>query len=419
MNKKILVCAYSCVSESGVKNIGGEAELGWNLVKELSRFFDVFVLTHSHNQKSIEELLLKNNLNNLKFIYIKLPLFLNFLEQFHKGGIQIYAYLWQVKAYFVAKKLHKENKFDAFHHVTYANDWMASFIGALLPIPYIRGPGGGAHKVPKEFVKEYSLKQKIAEKVRSIGQWIFRHDLFFIIGQKRARALLVCNYEAKNIIPKKWQNKVYLFPVNGISFNDLPVTREKKENNQFVVLTAGKLIKIKSFDLAIKAFKIFNDKFPNSKLIIAGEGPERNNLENLANSLNIKEKVIFDGWVKRKELLEKMNNCDVFLFPSLRDGGGNVVVEAMAVGRPVICFDLAGPGFHIDQSCGIKIKANNPKQAIEDMAKALERLYLDKDLRLKLGQGAREKAEKEYDWDKLGDRMFDIYIATLNYKKVL
>ena len=106
-------------------------------------------------------------------------------------------------------------------------------------------------------------------------------------------------------------------------------------------------------------------------------------------------------------------SCDVFLFASLRDGGGQVVVEAMGAGKPVVCFDLAGPGFHIDNSCGIKIKPENPKQAVVDIASALEKLYLDKDLRLKLGKGAKDKAEREYDWSKLGDKLNEIYKEVL------
>ena len=138
-----------------------------------------------------------------------------------------------------------------------------------------------------------------------MGQWLFRHDPFFVMGQKRAKALLVCNFEAKNAILKKWQNKAYFFPVNGISKENLIFENKKREDqDQFIIFTAGKLIKIKSFDLAIKAFKIFSDKFSNLQFIIAGDGPEKENLENLANSLNIKEKVVFDGWIKRKELLE-------------------------------------------------------------------------------------------------------------------
>src|SRR5260370_28570115 len=74
-----------------------------------------------------------------------------------QGGIQIYAYVWQVKAYFVARRLHRRFPFDIFHHITYANDWMASFIGALLPVPYVRGPGGGAHRTPRELLQEYTV----------------------------------------------------------------------------------------------------------------------------------------------------------------------------------------------------------------------------------------------------------------------
>lgn len=412
---KILICVYACLKDPDNRfGQGGEAVLGWNLIKKIALQNQVFALTYFDNKEAIEKRQEEENIKNITFYYFKLPKFLDFMQKSF-GGVQVYAYLWQIKAYFVAKKLHKENNFNLFHHITYANDWMASFIGALLPVPYIRGPGGGAHKVPKSFVNNYSFKQKLAEKIRSIGQWFFKHDPFFLIGQKKAKALLVCNYEAKNAISKKWQNKVYFFPVNGISLKDFAFQKlpEKDSNKDFIVLTAGKLIKIKSFDLAIKAFSIFNQKANNAKFVIAGEGPEMQNLKNLARNLGVESKVIFTGWVKREDLLEKMNNCDVFLFPSLRDGGGNVVVEAMAMGKAVICFDLAGPGFHIDENCGIKIKPENPKQAEKDIALVLEKLYLDKDLRLKLGQGARKKAEKEYDWDKLGDRLMDIY------KKVL
>ena len=70
-----------------------------------------------------------------------------------------------------------------------------------------------------------------------------------------------------------------------------------------------------------------------------------------------------------------MRECDVFLFPSLRDGGGAVVIEAMAAGKAVICMDLAGPGLHVTEECGIKIPADSPRETIELMARALEQLY--------------------------------------------
>ncbi|MCX6723776.1 MAG: glycosyltransferase, partial [Candidatus Staskawiczbacteria bacterium] len=258
---KLLVCAYSCLKDPDRRfGDGGEGVLGWNIV---------------------------------------------------------------IKAYFVAKKLHKQVHFDIFHHVTYANDWMASYIGALLPVAYVRGPGGGAHRVPKNFLQGFSLKSHILENFRSLGQWLFRHDPIFILGHSKAESILVCNNEALNAIPEKWRDKARLFPVNGISNRDLSLLGSgEKSGDKFSVITAGKLIRIKNFDLAIRTFKMFNDKFKNSELTIVGQGPRFSYLNNLVQELGLQSSVHFEKWMPREELLSKMASSDVFLFPSLRDGGG-------------------------------------------------------------------------------------------------
>jgi len=415
MKLRVLVSAYACLRDPDRRfGDGGEGVLGWNIVKQFARFHRVFVLTSSQNQEVVEEALQKNPIPNLGFCYIDLPRWLHSLNRF-SGGVQIYAYLWQLKAYFVARKLHQKFHFDVFHHVTYANDWMASFIGALLPISYIRGTGGGAHRVPKSFLSDFSFFDHLSQYLRSIGQWFFKHDPFFILGQKRARAILVCNRESFEAIPKKWQYKAHLFPVNGISKEDLDLLSkiEKKNGNKFKVLSAGKLLAIKGVNLAIKAFKIFSDKVQNAELEIIGDGPEFRHLKNLAQKLGIQNKVQFKKWRPRNEFLKELINCDVFLFPSLRDGGGAVVVEAMAAGKPVICLDIAGPGLHITEERGIKVIPHSPKQAIQDMANALERLYKDRELRCQMGRAAQKRAEEGYHWDRLGDHLLKIYQEVL------
>lgn len=410
---KVLVSAYSCLSESGVKLIGGEAILGWNIVKQLTRFHQVFVLTHSQNRSAIEKALKRESLHNVKFYYIDLPNCLNFLQGF-QGGIQLYAYLWQLKAYFVARKLYQKYHFDIFHHVTYANDWMASFIGALLKIPYIRGPGGGAQRVPKSFLSEFSSFDHLSQYLRSIGQWFFRRDPFFILSQKRAKVILVCNRESLEKIPKKWQNKTYLFPVNGISTKDFDLlSLKEKSNDKLKVLSAGKLLTIKGFSLAIKAFKIFSDKVSDTEFTIIGNGTEFSHLQSLVFKLKIQEKVQFKKWMPREQFLKELTDCDVFLFPSLRDGGGQVIIEAMAAGKPVICLGIAGPGWHIKEGCGIKVVPRSPKQAIQDIANALEHLIKDRELRYQMGRAARKRAKEVYHWDRLGDHLLKIYQEVL------
>lgn len=416
MKLQILICAFACLKDPDDRfgfGKGGESGLGWNMILQISKLGEVSVLTDSGNRQEIEEKMSESKLSNVSFYYISLPRFLSFT----KKAIQIYAYLWQIKAYFIAKKLNKKIHFDVFHHITYANDWMASYIGALLPVEYIRGPGGGAHRVPESFTRGYSFKQRIAEKMRSVGQWLFRRDPFFTIGQNKAKALLVCNNEAFDALSKKWQRKACFFPVNGVTSEDLKLEYKKEDFGRFKIVSAGKLLKIKGFDLAIRAFKIFNDKIPQSELIVAGDGPEMISLKNLAEKLEIKNNVIFKKWLTHESLLREMASADVFLFCSLRDGGGQVVVEAMAAGKPVVCFDIAGPGFHVDENCGIKVKPKNPERAIGDIERALEKLYSDPELRIRLGKGARRKAELEYAWDELGGRLKKIYQKILKNGK--
>lgn len=425
---RVLASAFAC-APGGVSEQfgGGELILGWNVVNQLARFHDVWVLTHSLHRATIEKALPIQRSAVPHFVYLSLPSWLEGVKSF-QGGIQFYAYLWQLRAYFEARRLHRQIRFDVFHHVTYANDWMASFIGALLPVPYLRGPGGGAHRTPQVLLKEYPLRARAWEYFRTFGQWVLRYDPFFVLGRRRARAILVCNQEALEAVPQKLRRKAHLFPVNGISGEDLQLLRggamcstggEDKadqgqpQNGTFHVLSAGKLLPLKGYALAIRAFAPFAKRHKEVELTIVGGGPEGGRLGSLVQELGLQGQVHLEEWAPRPKVLSAMKACEIFIFPSFRDGGGAVVVEAMAAGKPVICMDLAGPGMHVTENCGIKIPPRSPRETIELMTQALERLYGDHELRGKMGQAARTRAEQVYSWDHLGDRLLKIYEEVL------
>jgi glycosyltransferase involved in cell wall biosynthesis len=181
----------------------------------------------------------------------------------------------------------------------------------------------------------------------------------------------------------------------------------------FHVLSAGRLVRIKGFDLAIKAFGNFARQHPDAQFTIVGEGPELARLQGLTRTLGLERQVRFEGWMAREQLFTRMASCDVFLFPSLRDGGGLVVVEAMAAGKAVICLDLGGPGLHVTDQCGIKVTPRSPEQAVTEMAAALERLYNDRELGVRMGKAARQRVEQVYDWDRVSERVLEMYHAAL------
>ena len=412
MNHRLLIGAYACLVSPEAEVPGGGDLMAWNLVKRLGRAHRLWVLTAAQNREAIEAALKKQPLPDVQFVYVGLPGWLHALIP-HQVGIQLYAYLWQWKAYFVARGLHRRVRFDLFHHLTYENDWMASIIGALLPVPYVRGPGGGAHRIPKPFLKGFGLGSRLAEFRRTFGQWVFRHDPFFVLSQHRARVILACNREAVEGVPARWRHKVQLLSINGISAHELAPLQQQARSEKFAVLSAGRLVPLKGFDLALRAFRILAEKHPEAGFTIIGKGPELNRLESLIHELGLEKQARIESWMARERLLASMRSCDVFLFASLRDGGGLVVVEAMASGKPVVCFDLGGPGLHIDEECGFKVPARDPDQAVRDMAVALEKLASDRNLCAQMGRAALERTRQVYDWDRVTERIIEAYEQAL------
>ena len=407
----VLVSAYACNPEGSLQLHPGEDLTGWELLKQLSRFYNLWVLTHRYNEKGIRSVLSRLDLPHVHFFFLELPSYLKWLYGIEFAQ-RIYYYFWQFKAWHVARKLRRKIFFQASQHLTFGNFWMPSFIGAFLKVPFIWGPVGGGQRTPRPLLKEYSFYGVLAEKFRGVAQWIGLHLLISRwLCLKRAKAILVCNLETKGRIPAKYFDKIQLFPVNGISRDDLivkkPLSSHRKKT--FRILTSGRFIRLKGFSLAIRAFSLFVKKYSQAILEVVGSGPEEKRLRELVSHLNIQDKVVFPGWLPRESVLCRMRESDLFLFPSFRDGGGAVVVEAMASGLPIVVLDSGGPSFHAMGDWGIKIKPGNPDQVASDIAEVLEKLFLDRRLCREMGQAARNRAEDYYLWNKLGDRLQEIY----------
>ncbi len=406
---KVLVSAYACNPSGSVHLHPGEDLTGWRLVEQLGRFHDLWVITHTYNKPGVESVRPEGTSGSPRFFFVELPDALKWLYRIEFGQ-RIYYYLWQIKAWRVARKLHKEIGFDIAHHVTFGNDWLASYIGAFLPVPFIWGPVGGGQRTPRPLRSEHSVYGRFAEDTRNIAQWFGRRDPVRRRAVRKAKAFLVCNDETRDLVPERFRDKVLFFPVNGISVNDvLPGPVRTREPGAFRVLTAGRLHRLKGFALAIRAFGQLASECPDARMLIIGKGPEEERLKRLIAEMGLVDIVRIQDWLPRNEVLKEMRSSDVFLFPSFRDGGGAVVVEAMASGLPVICLDSGGPGSHIRAEWGIKVSPADPERVAREMGRALKMLYDDEGLRVALGEAARKRAAEYYLWNAHGDRLLDIY----------
>jgi len=410
---KVLVSAYACNPLGAPELHPGEDLTGWRLVHQIARFHELHVLTHGYNRPGVEQAGGRAAGSAVRFHFLSLPRAVGWLYKVEFGQ-RIYYYLWQIAAWRAARKLHRSLRFDIAHHVTFGNDWIASYIGAFLDVPFVLGPVGGGQRTPRGLLGEYTLGGRLSESGRNAAQWLGRHDPVRGRCMRKARAILVCNRETRDGIPKRQRAKAVLFPVNGVSREDFGEGPEKVPGRRpFKVFMAGRFHRLKGFALAVRGFGMFAAKHPETEFVIIGSGPEGEGLAGLVEEMGLSDKVRMTGWLRRGDLLREMRSSDVMLFPSFRDGGGAVVVEAMASGKPVIALNSGGPGFHVQPEWGFRIEPRNADYVASEIAAALETLHGRPELALTMGEAARRRAEDFYLWDRHGERIRDIYEAAL------
>jgi glycosyltransferase involved in cell wall biosynthesis len=407
-NMKVLLSAYAC--EPGK---GSEPGVGWNWVRQIARFAEVWVITRSNNREAIEKALAEEPLPNVHWVYFDLPRWARFWKKGQRG-VHLYYYLWQAGIYFLARRLHRQVGFDLIHHVTFGNYWLPSFL-ALLPVPFVWGPVGGGESAPQAFYRTFSRRGKIYEFLRDIARWIGEHDPFTRLTANKASIVLAKASETAGRVIQLGAKNVQLLSEVAFSITEIAELSSlpPRLSSPFRLISLGRLLHWKGFDLGFRAFARLVQEFPDSEYWIVGDGPERKNLEQLARKLGIIDKVRFWGALPRSETLKKLAECDVLIHPSLHDSGGWVCVEAMAAGRPVICLDLGGPALQVTEETGFKIPAYAPEQVIEDMAKAMKRFAQDSRLRIRMGEEGRKRVWESFSWERRGKEIQEIYLKIL------
>ena len=143
-------------------------------------------------------------------------------------------------------------------------------------------------------------------------------------------------------------------------------------------------------------------------LTIVGNGPERGNVEQLTRALNISDHVRFAGWVHQQQTQEFYRQSDIFCFPSVREFGGAVVLEAMAAGLPCIVVDYGGIAEYVTKNTGFKIAPKSREHLLSHMVRHIEDLARNDKLLAKMSLQAIERAG-EFTWERKAARTVEIY----------
>jgi len=207
--------------------------------------------------------------------------------------------------------------------------------------------------------------------------------------------------KAKKVVPGK---KYFLFP----TFTDLDLfLKEQNTRLGAFIVFAGQLEKVKGTNILVKAFANIERDFPDFNLVIIGEGANKESLEFKINDLGLKDRVKFKGKLSLEQTKDIMKRCYCLVLPSLSEGLPRVLIEAMALGKPIIASNVGGiPELIKDNENGFLFEKGNSNE----LAEKLKILLNDRNLAIKMGQKGREFVQVNFS----NEKYIKNYISMIN-----
>ncbi len=399
---KVLISAYAC--EPGK---GSEPEVGWQWAIQLARYHDVTVLTRANNEPLIRAGLAEVPPDlRPRFVFHDLsPLALRLKKTFKAH--QTYYRRWQRSAHEVIAKLLRGEIFDLVHHLTYAGFRVEPAIFGH-GLPTIWGPVGGIESPPSCLLPWGRPNALLPELARNFNNAWQSHSGTLARRARRASCVIASTREMHRELARGGVD-ARLLPTIGLHSCDVPA-RVAHPANPLRLLYTGNLIFLKGLDLAIEALAASGT---DATLSIIGDGPFRPVLERLCAQLGLGERVRFLGRSPRSEVLAAYSEYDAFIFPSLHDTGGFALIEAMAAGLAPIVLALSGPAVAVTPECGFIIPPTSRAAAVRGLAEGIARLSREPETLERMGQAARARVLKDYDWEAKGAQMAEIYAQVI------
>ena len=226
-----------------------------------------------------------------------------------------------------------------------------------------------------------------------------------------ASKILIVGKYMLDLIPQEFHNKTEVLLEAGIDLDELPKTIKDETGGIFKILYVGRIVPYKGLEFLINALSKINKRLlSKTQLNIVGDGGEYAlKCKKISNELGLDNYVKFHGSVPHDKICYWYANSDVFCFPSLAETSGNVILEAMAMGLPVISVNCGGPSEILDQETGILIDPISPEFLEHQIASAIEGLASNREQIVKLGTAARIRVFNEFSWDAKGRKLKAVY----------
>jgi len=205
-------------------------------------------------------------------------------------------------------------------------------------------------------------------------------------------------------------HKITVIPT-GVNIDQFPVSEKSERKTQIIFV--GSLIERKGVNYLIEAMAIIHKKHPDYQLLLVGEGRDRDGYEKLVHNLGLEATVIFLGTQPQQGVSKLMRESRLLVLPSIEEGQGAVLVEAMASGTPCVGSRVGGIPDVIQPGVGKLVEAGD----VEGLAAAIETYIKDDAHWLEASENARERVQNEYSWNALSEKIIMVYQRVLDKEK--
>lgn len=398
------------VAEHASKKFGGEAILPVHYFRLLrSLGVESWMVVHGRTQNELSELF-PDDLDRILFVpdlwihklisYLSryLPrrlsgatvgLFSQLITQFCQKGI--------------VRGLIRDNQINVIHQpIPVAPRFPSALYG--LGVPVVIGPLNGGMKYPQAFRRAEPWIARVGIAVAGLFVNLVNG---WLPGKRQADVVLVANERTRLALPAGIRGKVIELVENGIDFSVWQHTSVNVESATARFVFLGRLVDWKAVDVVIRALKTV----PLAELEVIGDGPMLEVWRKLAGELGVQERVCFAGWLPQEACAERLQASLALVLPSLYECGGAVVLESMAMGKPVIATRWGGPVDYLDESSGILIEPKSYPDLVAGFAEAMTKLMNSPELAKSMGAAGRKSAVRDFDWQKKIQRVISIYRA--------
>ena len=303
--------------------------------------------------------------------------------------------------------------FDIVHRVTPLTPTANSLIAARCAkarVPFVMGPLNGGVPWPKGFDAERRREREWLSYVR--GAYRLSPARSRMI---RATAAIIAGSRHTASEFAGARDRLTLIPENGIDPARFSLRAAQPGTLPIRCAFVGRLVPYKGPDMLIEAVEPFL-RDGSITLDILGDGPLMPVLKDMVATKGLTKAVTLHGWIDHLQLQSLLSKSQLLTFPSVREFGGGVVLEAMALGVVPVIADYAGPGELVTPGTGIKVPMGSRDQVIAGFRTALAALVAAPDTIPALATAALARVEDHFTWDRKARQIGAVYDWVLNPK---